>query len=456
VVASAALTAASCSTSRELELPAELPNAFVEAGGGVELDEGRWWLTLGDAELTELIDEAISDSFQMQQAWARIEQANAVAMQMGAGAWPQVNAEASAGRARTHDFVGNPTHVNQYGISVAAAYEVDLWGRIGAVNEAAEFDVAAAHEDVQAIAMTLASQVAETWFILVELRAQLALLDEQLAINERFLELVKLRYVQGLASALDVNQQQQQVLATRNQRPLIESRLVTGEHALALLLGKAAGSREFTQVRELPELPELPSTGVPAELVRRRPDLRSAHRRVQAADKRVAAAVADQFPALRLSATTGYQAQSLDDLVDRWIWSIGTSLMMPIIDGDRREAEVARQRGALRERLSVYGSAVVKAFGEVEDALVREKYQREFIEQLGGQLDVSRRTLDLAQDRYVQGLNDYLPVLTALAAVQRSELSVITARRQLISYRIQLCRALGGSWTETLEDKDAP
>jgi NodT family efflux transporter outer membrane factor (OMF) lipoprotein len=442
-----------CSVSAEVERPDDLPATFSEVSGGSDLQEGRWWLGLGDAQLAALIDEALSDSLQMEQAWARIEQADAMARQMGAGNWPQVNAEASAGRGRGYDPLGNPATANQYGISVGAAYEVDLWGRIGATSEAAQLDVAAAHEDVQSIAMTLASQVAETWFALVEVRAQLTLLDEQLALNERMLELVQLRFAQGLASALDVNQQQQQVLGTKNQRPMLQARLQTGENALALLVGKPAGSRSFAQVRELPELPALPNVGLPAELVRRRPDVRGAHRRVEAADKRVAAAVADQFPALRLSASTGFQAQSLNELVDRWIWSIGTSLVMPIIDGDRREAEADRQRGVLRERLAAYGASVLSAFGEVEDALVRERYQREFLVQLDAQLDVSRKTLELAQDRYVQGLSDYLPVLTALSAVQHSEIAVITARRQLVSYRIQLCRALGGSWTETLEDE---
>lgn len=445
-----------CTASRDVELPDQLPEAFTAEGAGTPVGDGRWWLGLGDPQLTALIDEAVSDSFQMEQAWARIEQASAVARQLGAGAWPQVNANVTAGRTRTYDLVGNPARVNQYGVSVAAAYEVDLWGRIGAVSDAASLDVAAAHEDIQSVAMTLAAQVAETWFGLIELRAQLDLLDHQVDLNERLLDLVTLRFSQGLATALDVNQQQQQVLATRNQRPMLESRLATGENALALLLGKAPGSRTFPQVRELPEIKELPAIGLPAELVRRRPDLRSAERRVQAADRRVAAAVADQFPALRLSASTGYQGQTLDQLVDRWIWSIGSSLAMPIIDGDRRQAEVERQRGALRERLSIYAAALIKAFGEVQDALIREKYQRETLAQLDEQLEVARKTLDLAQDRYLQGLSDYLPVLTSLAVVQRSEMAVITARRQMVSYRIQLHRALGGTWTEALEEQGEP
>lgn len=436
----------------------EVPASFSTADPEQPTGPQRWWESFEDPRLTELVETSMRENLDLRQAWARIDQLEAVARQQGSASSPQVSLDFSAARNRTFiAFLGSGALNNSFTLSAAASYEVDLWGRLESLEDAAVLDIAASRGDLETIAMTVAAQVADTWYGVIEQRALLALLTQQIATNERLLELTELRFGQGLATALDVLQQRQQLLATRAQVPQVTSRLQLQAHQLDLLLGRSAGSLPVSDTPDaLPELSALPSTGVPSEVLQRRPDVRAATLRVAAADKRVAAAIADRFPAIRLTGSTGYSANNLSELIDQWIWSIAGGLVLPLIDGGRRAAEVDRQHAALRERLLNMSAVTLQAFKEVEDALVAETRQREFLRLTEDQLDVARTTLDQAEQRYLQGLNDFLPVLTALQSVQRTEQTVLSARRQLISQRIQLHRALGGDWTAQLADPARP
>jgi NodT family efflux transporter outer membrane factor (OMF) lipoprotein len=334
------------------------------------------------------------------------------------------------------------------------AYEVDLWKRLENRRDAADTLAHASREDVDALAMTLASQVAEVWFAIAEQKAQIDLLGEQERIGRTFLELLELRFSLGQATALDVYQQRQQLAATRAQFPLAESLLEVLRNQLAVLMGLAPGSLEDEPRGLLPELPGLPDMGLPAELLQRRPDVRGAHLRILAADHGVGEAVADLLPALRLSAEVGFQGRAVEETFSNMIYQLVAGLAGPVYDRGRRQAEVERRKEVLEERLQGYRQKVLEALQEVEDALVREDRQGAYLLEVAKQIDLSRATLKQAGFRYSNGQSDYLPVLTALQGLQHLERREISSRRQLISHRIQLYRALGGAWTENLRPPD--
>jgi outer membrane protein, multidrug efflux system len=451
ILAAAAVLLTACAHERDLEPEVALPETFsapAEAGPAVV---DRWWESFDDPALTALVDDTLAGNFQMAQAWSRLDQVAALREQQGSFLWPAMQLEASGGRSRSADPFGNTVHGNRFSLSAAASYEVDVWGKLDAADDAAALDLLAGRSDIESLAMTLVSQVTETWFLLLETRATQALLNEQVKTNEQFLELVQLRFSVGQARAVDVYQQRQQLMAVRSQIPLVEARANALERALAVLVGKMPGGQQLSERNTLPVLGPMPSTGVPSELLENRPDLQAARLRLASQDRRVAAAVADRFPSLRLSANTGYQADSVEDLLDRWVWSIAGSLVLPILDGGRRKAEVARQKAVLDERLAGYSQSLLTAFKEVEDALDGEASQRRYVSELEAQLEVARATLRESRSTYAQGLSTYLPVLQALGAVQTTERNLIGARRQLLSYRVQLHRALGGRWTQELE-----
>ena len=377
-----------------------------------------------------------------------------MARQAGAQHWPQVSLEGSASRSKTVIDIGpveNESTRSNFSLGATAGYEVDLWRKIDARKRGAALDVEVTRETLEATALTLVAHTAKLWYIIIEQKALLDILEEQIEVSRTFLELVELRFAQGVASAVEVYQQRQQLAAVEANVPRTNSRLEVSMHQLATLLGHPPLEKLAVPANTLPVLPPLPSTGVPADLLSRRPDVRAAEFQIVAADYRVAAAIAERLPSLNLMGNLSYRDEELEDLFDNWLWSIAANLVAPVIDGGRRKAEVARAQSIVRERTHYYAQSIIEALREVEDALVKERYQRQYLTQLNDRITIAEKNLKASRRRYVNGQTDYLSVLTALQSLQNLQKSSITETRTLISIRIELYEALGGSWTQTLE-----
>jgi len=452
---------------REPTPPIELAAGFASKPAQVQSSgqaPERWWKAFGDPKLDELVDAALARNFDMHAAWARVAQARAGADMAGAGSMPSVDASAGAAYRRSSQppFTFNtpmgtqssPARTQEGTFlsgSVAASYEVDIWDKLGSTQRAAALDRAAAVDAAHGMAMTLAAEVAEAWFSLVQTHKRSLLLQQQLEANEQFHELLELRFQHGQSTIVDVNQQAQQATGTRAQLALQQSMEEVQRHRLAVLLGRMPGQLAAEAGDELPPLPSLPSAGLPSELLQRRPDLRAAQRRVEAADERIGAAIADRYPSLRLTGSIASEPSSLNDWFMDPIWNLASNLAMPLFDGGRRAAEVERTRGVLAERVADYGKAVLSAVLEVEAALSQERQQHVYLQHVQEQATLAETTLTQARERYGAGQSDFLTVLTTLRAQQQTQLSLLDAHRQLLSYRIQLCRALGGTWVDALE-----
>lgn len=433
--------------------PLEMPPNF-SASGAAEVQQ-RWWRSFGDEKLTLLVEEALAGNPGLSQALARLRQAQALARQAGAAKVPDISVEGNAARARNivRSGIAEPSAstANQFGLGLAAAYEVDLWGRIGATERAAVRDAEASRYDLESATTTLIAQVVNIWYALGSLNSQSELIRKQVESSARQLELIELRFRTGQANALDVLQQRGQLAALKALVPQIESSLATTRSRLAVLLGRPPRSNQDLEGEVVTELPPLPNAGVPADLIVNRPDLQSSLARVQAADERVAAAIANRFPALRISASAGYSARETAELFDDWIWSLAGNLIAPLIDGGSRRAESERAAAVVAERIEAYAETALNAIREVEDALVAERKQSELIEKREQQLGIARETLHQALSRYRSGLSDYLSVLRAIESRQSLQRGLIESRQQLLEYRVQLYRALGGDYEESLQ-----
>jgi outer membrane protein, multidrug efflux system len=429
----------------------ELPRSFSLYTAESE-PEVRWWEEFNDPDLNVLVKEALSDNLTLKEIWSRLVQARALAVQAGAALYPDLTGTAGAdyARQRSDDGSAKTTSTEDYSLGVVSSYELDLWGRIRAEREFALLEVTAAREDLNTAAMTLAAEVANRWVNIISQRMQKRLLERQLRTNLTLLELIELRFRMSMVSALDVYQQKQVVENVKAEVPLVEAEEQLLLHELALLLGKPTGTSLKISREDFPESTEIPATGLPADLLSSRPDLRRAGMRLQAADWQVAAARANRLPAIRLTATAQYGKGDMDVLFDNWLLSLAGNLTAPIFDGGRRAAEVDRRQALADENLSAYRQAVLTAIKEVEDALVSEVKQREYIKALENVLVTARRALEEAGIRYRNGLTDYLPVLTQLLAVQNLERNLIRQRASLLNARISLYRSLGGTWTDSL------
>lgn len=443
------LAISACTPTTQVPLnntPVLLPKAFSQQGQQ-RLNE-TWWQGIGDPKLQILIERGLANNQNLLIIGERLLQAEALARQAGADLMPSLDANGSASTIKTRNDGSTESRSNLL-IGLAAAYEIDLWGRLQAKEDAAIFDARAGSEDVQTAALSLAAQLANVWYQLAASYSQLELLGQQQEVNRMGLELIQLRFNAGQIGIADVLQQKQLIESTTGELAQQRSTAKTLEHQLAILTGVSPEMFQIPGTPALINLPSLPSTGVPLDLLVNRPDIRSRYASLLAANKRIAVAIADRYPRLSISADFNTSGSNAHNLFDNWLASLAANIVGPILDGGSRQAEVDRTSAAAREKLHAYGEALLVAVGEVEDALVQEKEQRLLINSLEIQLDLATRTLLSVRDRYKQGAEDYQRVLIALLSQQGLQRSLVSGSQQLISYRIDLYRALGG---QTLVD----
>jgi len=426
-----------------VESPVELPDSFAVQGEGAFPE--RWWEIFGDADLNAYMDQALGENFDLLIAWDRLAQARAIAEQKGAALYPEVNIAGAA--ARTRDEAGSMVnYYNQYNAGISVDYEADLWGRIRAAHMGAMLDVQSSEEDAAATAIVLSAKMARTWYVLAEFRGQVDIIRRQIETNEKVLSLITVQFRKNKIGAADVLRQRQLVEASRGQLILVKEQIELLEHELAILAGAAPGKITLPEESRLANLPVLAMLPIPSELIQRRPDVRSAYLGVQAADQRVAAAIADQFPRIGLAASAETYGLEARDLFDNWVATLAGNLMQPLFDGNQRRAEVERNRALLSQAIHTYGKSILTSLQEVEDALTQERRQAEYLSNLEIQLDLAQKVAERTRENYIKGQLDYLRVLEALVSLQSLERNCLNAKQQLISDRIDLCKAIAGGW----------
>ncbi|MFC1495048.1 efflux transporter outer membrane subunit [Thermodesulfobacteriota bacterium] len=447
------LLSASCAVYKPITSikPTEsLPDSFSEGPALPPID--CWWEQFENSELEQFIDEALSGNLTLKMAWSRLDQARQLAKIAGAGSYPGLDSGFSTQQSDFRGSLppGSVKRIRDFSVTMTLSYQVDLWKKIKNSRLSAVLDFEAGREDLEATALAITSGVAELWASLAEQDAYLQLLEEQLEVAESYLELVEARFGRGLSSAVDVYQQRLHVENIKEQFPVTRMQQKLLKNQLALLLGKQPTADIYLAGSELPMIKGLPPMGIPAEILRDRPDVRAAELRLFAADHRVATAVADRFPSISFSVTGGSQAGTVSNLFEQWFTNLAGNIMAPLFDAGRRKAEVKRNQAVVRERFYQWEAVLLNAFSEVEDALAGEEGLSETYSSTIKQVELARRTLDRSRALYVNGLTDYLTVLTSLQSLQNLQRVEINTRKSLLSNRIKLHSALGGSWTGTL------
>jgi len=373
----------------------------------------------------------------------RIEQARASAKKAGAELYPWLDVSGGIGHATTKD---QGRYYNQDTISLGAlaSYEVDLWGRIRKGQEAAAMDVLAAEADLETARITVASELALTYFNMLSVNMQLDIIERQIKDNRASLDIISAMYDYGQTDILDTLQQKQVVEATVAEKIERQMNLEVLKNRVAVLLGRPPEGIKLDVAGKLPEVPSLPDSGVPAELLNRRPDCRSAFFRLKAANARLARAVAEQYPRLALTASFDTDSSRLNDLFENWMANLAANLLTPVFEGGRLEAEVEKRQAESRQALFDYGKTVLSALKEVEDALARESHQRSLLQNLRQRLELSRRSMQQVREQYEAGAVEFLRFLATELNADTLEIQEITEELKLIQNRIALYRALAG------------
>lgn len=477
----AALTLAGCAAGPgprlEPETESLIPSHWdVEAGdsetGSAGVDS-QWFRGFEDSHLERVIGIALASNRDLRSAAARLDAAVAQARIAGADLQPQAGLSVNGARSR-QNFIGLPipgaeggvlsnTSTN-LGASLNVSWEADLWGRLRAGRNAATLRASAAAADLADAGLSIAGQTAKAWFALLEAAGQVKLAEETLDTRTRVRERIERRYRSGLRTALDLrlsiaNEANAAAGLARRERQLdlaaSQLEILTGRDREA---GELVAETALDRSRELPRLPTPPALEQPAEILRRRPDVKASEARLSAAGLDVARARALLYPRLTLTGSSGRSSNQLEDLTDTdfSIWSLAVGVLQPLFQGGRLRAGVELARAGERDLLARHEATVIGALTDIQSRLAAEGFLEDQHAALARAAEASAAARDIAQDRYFTGLSGYLEVLAAEASATAAASELLAVERQRLDQRVDLYLALGGGLPPAPPTRETP
>jgi outer membrane protein, multidrug efflux system len=434
----------------QLELPAQYPEPAPPATQALRAD---WWKLYSDATLDGLIDNAQRANADLRLAAGRVLEAEGALREARAAIFPDITGSYNYTRSRVSSVASPPVPPGfplirpNHTLAASTNFEVDFWGRFSRASEAARANLLGARYARDTVQLSLAGAIAQAYFALRSLDAQISVLDNTIRLRRDSLDIAKARLEAGLASELDVQQARGALSDARVQkRDAARSRSLV-EHQLGQLAGKLDLKLAPADLFALPLTP-LPPADLPSALLERRPDIRQAEEALVAANAQIGIARAALFPTITLTGTAGAQSAELGDLLTSGakIWTLGFGLALPLFDAGRRSARVDQARARTEQAVAGYQRAVETGFREVADALVNVQQSGESEAELQERLDAARAALELSSLRYEKGYSPYLEVLDAQRTANDAELAFVRNRQSRLAFSVDLMKALGGGW----------
>jgi len=417
--------------------------------------KGDWWSAFHDDELSALEKQALDANQTIKASAAHLEQARASAALQIATQFPSLSTAPQAERQRLSGNrppsstvpVTSAVSQNSYTLPFTVAYEVDLFGRRRRSIEAAQASYQASAADLENVRLVITAELAGDYFTLRQLDAELGILNRTVDTLQKGLQLVDSRHKGGVASGLDVAQEETLLDTTRTQAILLQQQRKQVEDAMAVLVGKPAPDFHFLSKEWKAEPPPL-DAGLPSDLLERRPDIAEAERQMAIANAQIGIAKAAYYPSLNLFGTGGWQSADIAKLlnVQSTFWAVGANVAESIFTGGSRRAQMQFAQSGFDASVASYREAVLNAFGEVQDDVTGLTVLEQADHSQQQAVDAARRTLDIATSRYVGGLVSYLDVVNAQQNLLNNEqqLAVIQGQRMVTS--VLLIKALGGGW----------
>ena len=435
--------------------------------------EATWWKTFQNDELSELIERALHDNHDVKRAVARIVEGRASVMSATAGLFPQVNLSSSytniavskntlAGlglatgqRPGPSIFATPGTTFDLWNGAMDLRWEIDFWGRIRRGREAAQAETKAMEEDARAVALSLISDVGQSYFRIRELDEQLDIAGRTLAVRRESLEIIQKRAAVGLASELDVKRTEVLLTEAAGLIPDLTRLRTIESHRLEVLAGMVPGSLDLARkpLRAVIAQPDIP-VGLPSQLLERRPDILQAEATLIASNARIGQARAYFFPTLVITGQGGLQSADFA----KWFtgnslnYSVGPSITLPIFQGGTNLARLGQAESQHQQLLENYRQIILQAFREVADLLVSVQARGEQLTHQRAQLTAAQEAARLAQVRYRNGMVNYLDVLDAQRVVLTVETLLVLTERARLTDMVSLFKALGGGWEPAPSD----
>jgi len=438
----------------------EMPDLwYQEAVSGLMQGEATletWWTSLNDPTLNDLIQRAAAGSIDLRVALARIQEAYALRGIAAGQFYPDINANAAVQRNRISEgispsVVGRDRTADHFSVGAGASWEIDLWGKIRRSVESADAGIEASIEDYRDILVVLYAEVAANYVQARTLQARIQYAETNVRLQRETLQLTRDRFDAGIAPELDVRQAELNLASTESAIPVLRSALVQTINRLSVLLGEQPGALQ-TELQEPGEIPNPPAqilVGIPANLLRQRPDIRGAERRLAAQTARIGVAEADLYPRFDLLGTIGLEAYSAGDLFD-WgsrTWSAGLSGFWSIFNGGRVRGAIRVEEARAEQAFQIYEQTVLLALEDVEDAMTSYVREQEREEALTRSVTAAEQSVELVDTLYRTGLTDFQNVLDLQRSLAVQQDSLAESRGNVATDVIRVYRALGGGWS---------
>lgn len=461
-----------CAVGPQYQVPkSDLPQQFVSAPSSspsstaaepvASVDLARWWQALNDPELDSLIERAVHANPDIQMALSRLQQARTRQVIFTGDALPVIAADAAAGHGTGSDFTragalpqlragdnkGDLPRVAEVA-GFAATWELDLFGGVRREIEAGRYDVQAAAAARNAVLISVVADVARNYVQLRGLQLRLAILRDNIASAGQSRDLQQTRFDRGLTNELDLQLAIREYATLEAQLPTMQTAIETTEANIAVLLGRYPEelTDELSKPGLIPDIPGGIKTGLPIDLLQRRPDIRGAERQLAAATARIGVATSNLFPRIALNAGLGTQSDTITTRHGSHIWDFGPSVYWPLLDFGALDAQVSIAGLQTHERLIAYKKTVIAAVQDADHALADFAAQQQRLADLTVALNASQRAVSLAQQRYDRGLTDFLNVVDAQRQAYTLADQYTASQESAAEAFIYLYRALGGGW----------
>jgi len=417
--------------------------------------KGEWWAVFRDDDLSGLEKQALDASQTIKVAAARLEQARASAAVQIATQFPTLSTSPSVQRQRlsgnrpsSSNFpVNSPVSQTNNVLPFTVAYEVDLFGHRRRSIEAAQASYQSTAADLENVRLVITAELAGDYFTLRQLDTQIGILTRTVETLQKALQLVDSRHKGGVASGLDVAQEETLLNTTRTQAILLQQQRKQFEDAIAVLVGKPAPDFHIAS-KELNAEPPALDAGLPSDLLERRPDIAEAERQMAVANAQIGIAKAAYYPSLNLFGNGGWQAADIAKLanVQSTFWAVGANVAETIFSGGSRRAQVQFAKAGYDASVASYRDTVLNAFREVQDDVTGLTVLNQAKQSQQQAVDAARRTLDIAGNRYTGGLVSYLDVVNAQQNLLNNEQELAVIQGQKLVTSVLLIKALGGGW----------
>jgi len=462
----AILILAGCATVGPDYVPPDTPVSqawHTQLKGGLTTEEmdpknlAAWWTKLNDPELSGLIDRAVAGNLDLKKAWARVREARARRGLANADLFPTLDAAGSATWSRRSKDAGTGKTSDLYSASFDAGWELDIFGGVRRSVEAAGADLRATQEDLRNVLVSLLAEVALNYIDVRTSQVRIAVAEANLEAQVETYQLTQWRYEAGLSDELAVQQARYNLENTRSLIPALRTGLEEAMNRIAVLLGEQPG-KVHTELEKRVPIPVTPlkvAVGVPADVLRRRPDVRQAERELAAQTARIGVATADLYPKFTLSGSIGLEALSLSNLSSSGAWSLsgGPRITWAIFKGGAIRQNIEVQSALQEQALIQYEATVLGALEEVENALVAYSEVQQRRDHLLRATQAAEEAVRLAQEKFQAGLTDFNNVLDAQRSLLSFQEQLAQSEGTVTSNLVRLYKALGGGWTSMAPDE---